>query len=105
MESATTWSPQIVSGIRKIEVDSVNCPRNPQIASGIRINLLAESTYICGIRKQLRNPEQLPILSRCGVHNKNNVPSKFTLQVFAQGISMKKFETLLVESIYNLKHV
>ena len=68
-----------------------NCKWNPQIVSGISINLrnpltFAESTYICGIRLQLRNPELLAKFSCCEIRDKTNVPTKFTLQVFVRGI-------------------
>ena len=42
------WNPQL-------EVESAKCKRNP--------HKTAESTYICRIRLQLRNPEQLLIFA------------------------------------------
>ena len=40
----------------------------------------------CGIHLQLRNPEQLAIFACCGIRNKTNVPTKFTLQAYGCGI-------------------
>ena len=57
------WKPQIVSGIPKLLADSANCKRNP--------HKIAESTYICGIRLHLRNPEQLPKFARCRAATKS----------------------------------
>ena len=58
---------------------------------GFRLQF-AESIYscgipitICGIHLQLRNPEQLAIFACCGIRNKKNVPTKFTLQVYVCG--------------------
>ena len=48
-----------------------------------------------GIRLHLRNPltlcnsEQLPIFARCGIDDKTNVPTKFTLQLFVRGVQGK----------------
>ena len=41
---------------------------------------------ICGFRLHLRNPEQLPMFVSCGIRNKINVPTKFTLEEFVRGI-------------------
>ena len=53
----------------------------------------ANSTYILwnpltfwGIHIQLRNPEQLAVFACCGIRNKINVATKFTLQVVLRGI-------------------
>ena len=67
------WNPQIVSGIRNV--------------SGIRkLYKIAESTYFCGIRLHLRNPEPLLIYARCGIRNKIIVPKNITLQIFVCGL-------------------
>ena len=49
---------------------------------------VVESTFSCGTRLHLGNPEQLPILARCGIRNKINVPTKLVLQVFIRGIHL-----------------
>ena len=72
------WNPQLVSGIRKLSAESINCKRNPHI--------FAEPTYFCGIRLLLRNSEQLLMFACCGIRDKANVPKQFTLQVFVPGI-------------------
>ena len=72
-------SPEIVSGIRKMQVESAFCLRIPHTFFGFRTHF-AESTYSCGIQKQLA------IFSCCGIRNERNVPTKFTLQVFVRGI-------------------
>ena len=67
---------------------------------GFHLNLRIWLTF-CGIYLQLRNPEQLAIFACCGIRNKTNVPTKFTLQVYACGIK----EILFVESTYILEHI
>ena len=52
---------------------------------GICLHLRILLTF-CGIHLQLRNPEQLAIFACCGIRNKINVPTKFTLQVYVRGI-------------------
>ena len=47
---------------------------------------IRSETYICGSHLELRNPEQLAIFACCGIRNKLNVPTKFTLQVYVLGI-------------------
>ena len=78
-------NPQITSEIRKLLVESAFCLRIPL--------KFADSTYIlripltyCGINLQLPNPKKLAIFSCCGLRNKTNVPTNFTLQVFVCGI-------------------
>ena len=55
---------------------------------GIQLQF-AESTYICGIILQLRNPEQLALFACCRIRNKTNVPTKFTLPLYVCGIHWK----------------
>ena len=62
------WKFKIVSGIRKVYEDSANCNRNPQIVSGIRMNLrnplkFAESGTTIYIRS-LRNPQQIQCVDK-----------------------------------------
>ena len=80
--------------------------RNPLTICEVNLQF-AESAYICGFRIQIlriplifvdstyilrnpliqsRNPEQLAIFACCGIRNKTNVPTKFTLQVYVCGI-------------------
>ena len=71
------WNPQNISG-------TTNSRPIPQFVSGIRINL--RTFYICGTRLHMRNPELLTIFARCGIRNKTNEPTKFSLKVFVCGI-------------------
>ena len=52
---------------------------------GIYLHLRIPLTF-CGIHLQLRNPEQLAIFACCGIRNKLNTPTNFTLQVYVRGI-------------------
>ena len=52
---------------------------------GFHLYLRIPLTFF-GICLQLRNPEQLAIIACCGIRNKLNVPTKFTLQVYVRGI-------------------
>ena len=65
-----SWNPQL-------KVDSANGSWNLQMVGGIRVNL-RDSPYIWEIRLLLRNPEQLPLFARCGLHNKTNVPKNYS---------------------------
>ena len=50
------------------------------------IRLKPRFTYICEICLHLRNPEELAVFARCGIRDKNIVPTNFTLQVFVRKI-------------------
>ena len=53
---------------------------------GFRLQVLRVLVTFCGVHIKLRNPEQLAIFACCGILNKKNVPAKFTLRIFEQGI-------------------
>ena len=53
---------------------------------GFRLQSLRTPLTFCGIHLHLWNLEQLAIFACCGIRNKINVPTKFTLQVFKRGI-------------------
>ena len=79
LESANSkWNPRIISEFRKLSAESANCMPNP--------HKIVESTFTCGTRLHLGNPEQRPILARCGIRNKINVPTKLALQIFVRGM-------------------
>ena len=74
------------SVINKIAESTYNL-RNPHTFAdsadkfcGFHLNFAA-STYSC-------DPEKLAIFARCGICNKINVLTKFTLQVFVRGIHL-----------------
>ena len=62
----------------------------------------------CGIHLQLRNAELLAIFACCGIRNKINEPTKFTLQVYVRRIHINLvsgihllFETCLNTCVWN----
>ena len=63
----------------------LNKIRNPLTVCGIHLHLRNPLTFY-GIHVQLRNPEQLAIFACCGIRNKTNEPTKFTLEVYVCGI-------------------
>ena len=77
-------NPQIVSGIRKLLVESAFCLRIPLIFAD-SIYILRTSLKFCGTYLKLRNPEQLAVFACCGIRSKTNVPTNLTLQVLVRG--------------------
>ena len=67
-----------VSGIRKFADSAYRF-------CGFHLHLRIPLTF-CGIHLQLRNPKQRRIFACCGIRNKTNVPTKFTLQLLVRGI-------------------
>ena len=94
------WTLQIVSGFRKLFVESSNYKRNP--------HKFAESIFICGTRLNLRNWRQLSIVAGCRIRNKINLTEESILQVIVHGVHWNfvsvfhlQFGTSLKTSVWN----